>query len=87
MAMLSIETSRMAQYAYWRCFMYSSKEGATEMDLRASSCSKAAGSRVSAIPPDPSLGPLNKAVETPCCWTGAKAEAPATSAAARTILD
>ena len=36
-----------------RCFRYSSKDGAAEMDLRGSSCSKASGLRVSAIPPAP----------------------------------
>ena len=36
-----------------RCFKYSSKEGAAEMDLRGSSSTLASGLRVSAIPPAP----------------------------------
>mmetsp|Transcript_5537 Transcript_5537/g.8113 ORF Transcript_5537/g.8113 Transcript_5537/m.8113 type:complete len:208 (+) Transcript_5537:651-1274(+) len=36
-----------------RCFKYSSKEGAAEMDLRGSSCWMVSGLRVSAIPPEP----------------------------------
>ena len=41
-------------YWFWRCFMYSSNEGAAEIDLRGSSASsKDSGSRVSAIPPAP----------------------------------
>ncbi len=36
-----------------RCFKYSSKEGAAEMDLRGSSCFMGSGLRVSAIPPAP----------------------------------
>merc|ERR1719296_733658 len=42
-------------------FMYSSKEGAAEMDLRGSSLTDVSGSRVSAIPPDPSLGSSKRA--------------------------
>mmetsp|Transcript_33364 Transcript_33364/g.98381 ORF Transcript_33364/g.98381 Transcript_33364/m.98381 type:complete len:211 (+) Transcript_33364:400-1032(+) len=58
-----------------RCFRYSSKEGAAEMDLRGSSCSKASGLRVSAIPPAPI--PLRSCVEAR--WPescGLKAAAP-----------
>jgi hypothetical protein len=54
------------------------------MDLRGSSCLKASGSRVSAIPPFPMTGPLNKAVPVGALGWTVKAEAPATSAAART---
>ena len=36
-----------------RCFKYSSKDGAAEMDLRGSASAKGAGSRVSAMPPAP----------------------------------
>ena len=45
-----------------RCFRYSSNEGASPMDLRGSSCWKAAGSRVSNMPPAPLAGPLKRAV-------------------------
>merc|ERR1719199_1248035 len=63
-----------------RCLRYSSKEGAAEMDLRGSSCSKASGLRVSAMPPEPTWGPLYTAVEMrPASW-GLKAAAPATRA-------
>ena len=41
-----------------RCFKYSSNEGAAEMDLRGSSSSLGAGSRVSAIPPAPMCWPI-----------------------------
>mmetsp|Transcript_9508 Transcript_9508/g.28344 ORF Transcript_9508/g.28344 Transcript_9508/m.28344 type:complete len:204 (-) Transcript_9508:57-668(-) len=69
-----------------RDLRYSSKEGAAEMDLRGSSSSNASGSRVSAIPPAPKLGPLKSAVERAGFWAGAKAEAPPTRAARRAIL-
>lgn len=62
-----------------RCFKYSSKEGAAEMDLRGSSSSLASGLRVSAIPPAPMCWPM--AVDRVIWVEGAKAEAEATRAA------
>mmetsp|Transcript_21196 Transcript_21196/g.50391 ORF Transcript_21196/g.50391 Transcript_21196/m.50391 type:complete len:290 (+) Transcript_21196:492-1361(+) len=41
-----------------RIFKYSSKDGAALIDFLGSSCFKASGSRVSAIPPAPKVGPL-----------------------------
>ena len=71
-----------------RCFMYSSKEGAAEMDLRGSSSSLGSGSRVSNMPPAPFFGgSLYKAVVRVKAGCGAKADAPATRAARRIILD
>merc|ERR1740130_677326 len=67
-------------------FKYSSKLGAALILLRGSSSSNALGSRVSAIPPEPRVGPLNKAVEIPDFCTGEKAEAPTTRAARRATL-
>jgi len=67
-----------------RCLRYSSNEGASEMDLRGSSWVKASGSRVSAIPPAPMTGPLNKAVERALGLMGEKAEA--LTARPRTII-
>ena len=46
--------------SFERCFKYSSKDGAAEMDLRGSSSSLASGLRVSAIPP------------APMCWFNAE---------------
>ena len=69
--------------------MYSSKEGAAEMDLRGSSSSLGSGSRVSAIPPAPSCPGafMERAVERVKEVEGAKAEAPATRVKATRALD
>ena len=54
--------------------MYSSKDGAAEIDLRGSSLSFASGLRVSAIPPAPISGPL-KTITLPRLKAGAGAKA------------
>jgi len=61
--------------------MYSSKEGASEIDLRGSSFTCASGSRVSAIPPAPVFAPsLNTMVLGRKVGCGAKADAEAARA-------
>jgi hypothetical protein len=72
--------------------MYSSKEGASAIDLRASSSTFASGSRVSNIPPDPFLGSspgtlLRRVERANATGAGAKAEALATRAARIAIFD
>ena len=66
---------------YSRDLRYSSNEGAAEMDFLGSASSLASGSRVSAMPPDPSLGSsllTTTEVRVNAAWgVGAHAAAPA----------
>mmetsp|Transcript_25705 Transcript_25705/g.52647 ORF Transcript_25705/g.52647 Transcript_25705/m.52647 type:complete len:94 (-) Transcript_25705:13-294(-) len=67
-----------------RIFMYSSKEGAAEIDLRGSSCTKDFGFRVSNIPPAPFS--MKVTVGAPLRTFGAKAAAEPKRSAAMGIF-